>query len=102
MFIVIYTFQVKPGRANDLIKSWTELTMLITKHRGSLGSRLHQAGNNLFIAYAQWPDKNTWENKTATMPALADAYSAQVRDCCTEIKTEYTMEVIKDLLLHKT
>ncbi len=99
MFIVIYSFQVKKGRENDLRKSWTEMTKLIIKYKGALGFRLHQADNNLFIAYAQWPDKATWENKTNLMPKIAKEYSQYMTDCCTKIKTEYTMKVVEDLLV---
>lgn len=74
------------------------MTQLIYKHEGSLGSRLHYNGERLYIAYAQWPDKATWEKAGKRLPESADAVSAAMKESCEEIKTEYQLEVVVDLL----
>ena len=67
-FTVIYSFKIFDGREDDFINSWTELTKLIYEFEGSYGSRLHKANDNLFIAYAQWPDKETYIHSGNNLP----------------------------------
>ena len=50
MFIVVYKFEVKPGRKGSFEKSWKDLTHLIYDYTGSLGSRLHQKDEFNYIA----------------------------------------------------
>jgi len=61
MYVVIYSFQVKNGLEKSFEEAWKEMTKLFRDFAGSLGSRLHKGEGNLYIAYAQWPDKRTWE-----------------------------------------
>ena len=68
MFSVIYTFEVKPGSENDFVKAWSALTQLIKEHAGSGGSRLHKAATGNYVAYAQWPDRQTWEQAAEKLP----------------------------------
>lgn len=60
-FSIIYSFKIHENKQEEFIHYWTELTNLIYKFEGSYGSTLHQANENLFIAYAQWPDKKTFD-----------------------------------------
>lgn len=99
MFSVIYYFKVKPGFDNQFIKSWNELTNYIIQYEGSLGSRLHKASNELYIAYAQWSNKKMWENSGAKLPLKANKVRQEMRSGCVEIKTIYELELIDDLLI---
>lgn len=103
MFTIIYYFKVKEGQENLFIESWKGLTELIYEYEGSLGSRLHKAESNLFIAYAQWPNRETWESaiNNSKLPEIANQLRNQVSSSCFEIKTEYKLEVIEDLLKTK-
>jgi heme-degrading monooxygenase HmoA len=56
---VLLEFIVKPGQEDEFVEAWTELTRYIRERFGSLGSRLHEAGEGRYIGYAQWPDANT-------------------------------------------
>ena len=60
-FYVIYQFKVKPDQEETFKNSWRRLTDAIREQRGGLGSRLHKAGEEWWLAYAQWPDRATWE-----------------------------------------
>jgi hypothetical protein len=97
-FVVIYSFKIIPGKENDFIVDWLELTKLIYEHAGSYGSRLHKVDQNFFMAYAQWPDKETWENSNLRLPERGIILSKQMRENCLEIKTEYQMRVLHDFL----
>ena len=51
------------------VDAWTTMTLAIRESRGGLGSRLHRADDGLWIAYAQWPDRQTWERSQNAEPA---------------------------------
>jgi heme-degrading monooxygenase HmoA len=98
MFTVIYTFKVKPNNEKDFITSWKRLTEFIYQYEGSLGSRLHKQKSSEYIAYAQWPNKESWKNAGRHLPAEANKESEKMKECCTSIKTTYELEVLEDLL----
>ena len=100
-FTVIYSFKIFEGKENDFIDAWTELTKLIYKFAGSYGSRLHKVDNQIFIGYAQWTDRETWENSGDKIPETANKFRKQMRESCSEIKTEYEMNVVQNLLREK-
>lgn len=100
-FTVLYSFKIIEGKEDDFINAWTELTKLIYKYEGSYGSRLHKVDNRLFIGYAQWPDKETWKNSGDNIPETANKFRNQMRESCSEIKTEYEMNIMRDLLNEK-
>ncbi len=98
MFAVIYRFKVKEGSQEVFEKSWRDLTKLIFEYEGSLGSRLHQASGLDYIAYAQWPDEETWKNSGGKMPPEANELRKKMRESTLEIETLYAMQVKDDLL----
>ena len=101
MYIVLYTFDVKPDKEEDFIKGWKGLTELIYKYEGSLGSRLHRDNEQNYIAYAQWPDKNTFEQSGNNLPEEANHYRNLMRASCEKIETLKKMDVLEDLLKEK-
>ena len=98
MFIAIYQFEVKENKTTQFIEAWEELTQLIYEYEGSLGSRLHKEKDNNYIAYAQWPDRETWENSGSKLPNSADDVRAQMKEACIKIETLHELEYVKDLL----
>ena len=61
MFAVIYRWQVVPGLEAQFEAGWRRGTERIAAEFGGWGSRLHAAGDGIYIAYAQWPDEPTWQ-----------------------------------------
>ena len=100
MFSVIYRFTVKPDQVAVFQQSWREMTLLIRAYEGSLGSRLHQESECVFIAYAQWPDRTTFENSGSNLPEHAQAVRKVLREACEAIETLHQVEVLDDLLIH--
>jgi heme-degrading monooxygenase HmoA len=98
MFAVIYRFEVKKEKEAQFIQAWKELTELIYANEGSLGSRLHKKDEHTYLAYAQWPDKFTFENAGSNMPSSADRVRQKMRNACDTIETLHELEVIEDLL----
>ena len=100
MFAVIYKFTVKEGQDENFIHSWEELTKLIRKYEGSYGSRLHRISAERYLAYALWPNRETWKNSGKKLPAESAAIRNVMRESCVEIDTEYELNVVSDLLNH--
>ena len=98
MFAVIYQFKVKENRKAEFINAWKQLTQLIYEYEGSLGSRLHKHKDGSYLAYAQWPDRETWKNSGNNLPDSADKIRRTMRDCCTGIETLYELDCTEDLL----
>lgn len=99
MHCVIYSFHVKPGQEEAFLQSWAEMTELIYKHENGLGSRLHKEADGHYIAYAQWPDAETYDKSGGHIPReLAEPVRAMMREACWEIKTLFRMEMVDDRL----
>ncbi len=98
MFSVIYKFQLKPDKIQQFEENWTELTKLIYEHQGSWGSRLHKSDETNYIAYAQWPDKETWESEWKNMPEQAKEISRKMKEACETNETIFELDVVVDLL----
>ena len=101
MFSVIYKFEIKPDRKDSFEKSWKDLTHLIYVYAGSLGSRLHKKDEYHYIAYAQWPNKETWEKSSNKLPKKSNEISKLLKESCKSIETLYELELIEDLLEDK-
>ncbi len=99
MFTVIYRFEVKKDRETAFIRAWEALTILIRDYAGGMGSRLHREKENTYLAYAQWPDRETWENSGNKLPEDAAPLRQQMRECCEKTETLFELAVVKDLLV---
>lgn len=99
MYIVIYSFEVKPNHENDFVESWKGLTTLIYEYEGSLGSRLHKKEELHYIAYAQWPNKSNFENSGKNLPIEVSHYRDLMRKSCLKIEVLQKLEVVEDLLM---
>ncbi|WP_282122615.1 antibiotic biosynthesis monooxygenase family protein [Algibacter mikhailovii] len=102
MYVVLYSFQVKPQQEESFLKGWKGLTALIYKHEGSLGSRLHKEDTLEYIAYAQWPSKDQFDNSGGNLPKeQADKFRGLMRKSCSKIEILHKFEVVEDLLADK-
>ena len=97
MFAVLYRFEIVPGKKKEFMNTWKDLTNLIYEYEGSLGSRLHEEKKNSFIAYAQWPDKDTWKNSGENLPSGAWDIRKKMRNCCRKIEILFELPVVDDL-----
>lgn len=99
MFAVIYRWRVIPGLEAQFEEGWAAGTAAIAKEFGGLGSRLHKAGEGLYIAYAQWPDKATLDKAMETrMRHSDDEARRKYRESILEFETLAQGEVVADLL----
>jgi hypothetical protein len=99
MISVILEFEPLEGMEKEFALAWTLCTEIIYENFGSLGSRLHRENHGKYIAYAQWPNKEVYENSSEWPEHLLTA-----RDTMRSLlksgkpKILYILEVEVDLL----
>lgn len=97
MFIAIYRWKLKPGCEERFREGWRRRTMEIRERSGSFGSRLHRAEDGTWLAYAQWPDRRTWE-RAGSVKLIDGEAAALMRECVAENLPDQFLEVSDDLL----
>lgn len=99
MFVVIYEFVAKPGNEDNFIEAWYDVTRGIYEEMGSLGSRLHHTDTTgVFIAYAQWPDRKTWEAEIKFTQDTFIAARERMKNFMVSVKVLHELEVESDYL----
>jgi hypothetical protein len=101
MFAVVYRWKLIPGREAEFEEGWRAGTEAIAKEFGGWGSRLHRGEDGMVLAYAQWPDRATWEKAMATrMHHSNNAARAKYRGAFAResFETLFAGEIIADLL----
>ena len=96
-FCVVNRFKVRPGLETEFEAAWLKLTKAYKRDRGGLGSRLHRAGDGLWVAYAQWPNKQMWEESRALGPPDTAAGQAMAQSV-EERLDAILLEPVNDLL----
>lgn len=98
MFIAIYRWRLKSGCEDRFKEGWTRRTQELSRVAGSLGSRLHRAEDGTWLAYAQWPDRTTWE--AAWQKPVADEEArTMMRDSIEQSFDDTYLTVEADLLV---
>jgi len=98
MFCVVYQWQVKPEKEEEFRHSWRTITEAIFRQHGALGSRLHKSDDGSWIAYAQWPSRDRWQNHSETL-GVELARSKQSECLLETVKILHTLTVTDDLLV---
>ncbi len=88
---------MKAGYERNFQTGWHQRTEEIYRTCGSFGSRLHQAEDGSWVAYAQWPDRETYD--AAQSIAVVDARARTLfRESIEESYPDTYMHVVDDLL----
>ena len=101
MFAVIYRWRVLPGLEAQFEQGWRAGTDAIAREFGGWGSRLHRGEGDVYVAYAQWPDRATWERAMQTrMRHSDDEARRQYREAIApdSFETLFAGDVTHDLL----
>lgn len=72
--VVLHRYRINPDKVEDFIAAWSRLAEVNRENYGTLGSRLHQADDGLYYAYARWPSREAFdisEERPAQTPARA-------------------------------
>jgi hypothetical protein len=98
-FSVIYSFKIHSEFEFEFIETWNELTNLIYKFEGSLGSRLQKVDSNLYLGYALWPDKKTFYHASNNEIELL---KHKQKKYVVEVKRVFESEIISDLIMNSS
>jgi heme-degrading monooxygenase HmoA len=98
MFVVIYSWKLAAEKEDLFREGWLRVTEAIYRDRGSLGSRLHEGEDDVWVAYAQWPDRDTWERSGRL--GAADAEGRRMMEEATLEHFPTFMLTVKEDLLH--
>lgn len=101
MFAVIYRWKLIPGREAQFEEGWRAGTRAIAAEFGGWGSRLHRGEDGVAVAYAQWPDRATWERAMQSRMHHSDEASRAKYRAAFEpgsFETLFAGEVTADLL----
>ena len=101
MFCVIYKFKVIAGKEDQFIESWGKVTNAFKKHCDALGSRSHKSENGEYIAYAQWPSKESWDKAELPHDIINSDY-AKMKSCSLSTEVLFELTPVSDLLTHTT
>jgi hypothetical protein len=77
--------------------AWAAMTDAIMQRSGTGGSRLHQANEGSYAAYAVWPNRKAWEEAGA-LPSANPEASAIMRACLEQSLEATPLEVVDDRL----
>jgi hypothetical protein len=98
MHAVIYKFNVIEGFESDFEIAWIKLTEAFMTYSGGLGSRLHKDMEGNYVAYAQWPDRETWEKAGSKLPKSTEEPIKAMKRSCESTDVLFHLEVTNDLL----
>ena len=101
---MVYRWRVIAGREAQFEEGWKRGTERIAAEFGGWGSRLHKAGEGIYLAYAQWPDEAGWKRAMETRMHHSDDEARQkYRDAIAPgtFETLFSGEVVADLLQHR-
>lgn len=96
-FAVIYRWKIKEGREESFRQAWEMITLDIKEMRGGLGSRLHQADDGTWYAYAQWPSRETWA-KSQNHGTVNEEASALMAEAVEKSFDPIPLKPMRDLL----
>ncbi len=98
MQATIYRWRVAPEHVADFKRRWHDITQYIITHHGGGGSRLHQAENGDWVAYARWPQKSDRDKAFAAYTAT-QAHSTPQGEGKAELIEEIWLTLTDDLLI---
>ena len=98
-FVVIYRWRLHPGKEQQFQREWEINTPLFIHQSDALGSRLHRSEDGTWLAYAQWPDKATWEKSTPLSVRDPDGFNAFM-DAIAESYPRQYLTPVSDFLIH--
>ena len=96
-FTVIYRWELKAGKEESFRQAWEMITLDLKEKRGGLGSRLHQADDGTWYAYAQWPSRETW-TKSRELGPINEEASALMAEGILKSYDPVPLKPVRDLL----
>ncbi len=96
MIAVIFRWDLKPGHEQTFKEGWSEIIHRNIEKYGALGSRLHHAQGNQWIAYSQWVSEEHFKQAQN----LHDKHEQARIKMLTSIEKAYTPIITVPILDH--
>lgn len=94
---IYFRWKVASGCESDFEQAWLELTELVRKEQGGLGSRLHRCADGHYFAYAQWPSESVWEGQPKATARMIELRN-RMREVAELVDGPVRGDVVADLL----
>ena len=102
MFAISYKFVLStptPDNEKKFVECWKGVTQFFQSNAGASGARLHKGEDGAFYAYAEWPDKATFEASQQVLPTEDFVKTRLVwAEICEPSEIIWAGEVTADLL----
>lgn len=98
-FVAIYRWRIYADQTDSFLAAWETVTRGIKAERGGLGSKIHRADDGTYVAYAQWPDRETWQamgDQPSVDPVASKAMGAAIEESLPSLY----LDPLADLLEH--
>ena len=95
---ILITWTIKPGMEDQFCEGWRRETKHIQSHGGG-GSRLHRAGDNMFVAYARWPSRKAREETFEKAADRDPEARRMVEDATQERLPDMWLTIEEDMLV---
>jgi hypothetical protein len=96
-YAVIYRWRIRPEKEEQFIQDWSRVTLFYVKSHGALGARLHRGPDDIWYAYAQWPDLET-RNRAFAEAGEPESH-AHINDAIIETFPEIVLSPVADFLI---
>lgn len=97
MFAVLYKWTLKKGSEAKFVDAWEEVTAELSTRWETQGSRLHRTQEGDWIAYAQWPSREKWE-EASQATFVKSAARVEMAAAVESGEILMSMDIVKDLL----
>jgi hypothetical protein len=97
-FAVVYRWRLYAGKEDQFLGAWETVTLALKQQRRALGSRLHRAEDGIWIAYAQWPDRESWQRSRDLGP-LDGSVAERMREAIAESWPPILLDPVRDHLV---
>lgn len=102
MYCACYRFALldAPDAEARFMTAWSGITEFFKANAGALGSRLHKGSDGAFYAYAQWPDKDTYDAAGQVKPTQDFMqHRLEWAEICAPSEVLFEGEMITDLFV---
>lgn len=97
MFALIYEFDVNTRNTENFLQTWHVLTSRVKALSESAGAMLHKLNDTTWVAYSNWPSKESWEKSDLNQEEMV-ILREQLFSLCDDIRIAYQLDVVDDLL----
>jgi hypothetical protein len=95
--VVLYRWKLRAGLEASFVDAWSQVTAILRKDGGSLGSRLHRGDDGIWYGYAQWPSEAVRQDAFGRL--RNDTLGARMRAAIESSLPEVVLESVADYLI---